>query len=365
MKKYLFALLLLAPYHAQSAVAPQSQLSQIEAKIKSITAQLLSDESEKDKLYKSLADTEKQIGRDLKELHDLKIKEQEKQRTIQSLTASIKELDKTLTIQQDALAKHLRARHKLGTIHPWQYLLNQDKAKQLSKLFVFYHYLFEADTALITDIKETTQKREAEKALQTEEKEKLLKVRRKVDKRQKNLVLMKAKQQKLIGGLEKQIKTKSDKLTVYRADRIRLQQLITKLNKRQATIQKLYPKEKLWLGSKSLSYPLRMKVKQTRAINQGIVFLAREGAPVLSVLPGKVVFSDWLKGYGLLLILDHGNGLMSLYAHNASLFVQTGMSVTQGQQIATVGHTGGLRENGLYFEVRKRGRAIPPREWMT
>jgi septal ring factor EnvC (AmiA/AmiB activator) len=94
-------------------------------------------------------------------------------------------------------------------------------------------------------------------------------------------------------------------------------------------------------------------------------FLAQEGAPVTAVLPGKVVFSDWLNGYGLLLIIDHGQGMMSLYAHNESLFKSKGTLVKPGEQIATVGHTGGIRENGLYFELRSRGKVIPPRQWLA
>ena len=100
-------------------------------------------------------------------------------------------------------------------------------------------------------------------------------------------------------------------------------------------------------------------------MNQGVVFFAQEGAPVTAVFPGKIVFSDWLKGYGLILILDHGQGFMTLYAHNQSLFKQKGDSVIQGEQIATVGHSGGLKQNGLYFEIRQRGKAIPPLRWLS
>ena len=100
-------------------------------------------------------------------------------------------------------------------------------------------------------------------------------------------------------------------------------------------------------------------------MNQGVTFFAKEGAPVLAVHSGKVVFSDWLNGYGLLLILDHGDGFMTLYANNEALFKQKGDSVTQGDQIATVGHSGGIKQNGLYFEVRQRGKAISPLAWMS
>ena len=99
-------------------------------------------------------------------------------------------------------------------------------------------------------------------------------------------------------------------------------------------------------------------------MNQGVTFFADEGTVVNSVYPGKVVFSDWLKGYGLLLIIDHGQGFMTLYAHNQSLFKRTGQMVKQSEPIASVGHTGGIRQNGLYFEIRVKGKAVPPMTWL-
>jgi murein hydrolase activator len=100
-------------------------------------------------------------------------------------------------------------------------------------------------------------------------------------------------------------------------------------------------------------------------MNQGITFFAAEGTPVYAVYSGKIVFSDWLNGYGLLLIIDHGQGFMTLYAHNQSLFKRKGSTVGTGEQIAAVGHSGGIKQNGLYFEVRKHGKTVSPREWLS
>ena len=173
---------------------------------------------------------------------------------------------------------------------------------------------------------------------------------------------MKTKQKQLINALEKTIQNKHERLGLFQNDRARLQALIQSLNRRPT--QKRF-KSKLNLSGKALATPLKKPAMKVKRLNQGVVFLAKEGTPVVAVLPGKVIFSDWLKGYGLLLIIDHGDGVMSLYAHNTTLFKTLGASIKQGEQIATVGHTGGLRENGLYFEIRRRGRAVPPREWMT
>jgi septal ring factor EnvC (AmiA/AmiB activator) len=95
------------------------------------------------------------------------------------------------------------------------------------------------------------------------------------------------------------------------------------------------------------------------------MLFAGEGDAVTAVLPGKIVFTDWLKGYGYLLIIDHGHGLMTLYAHNKTLLKHKGDIVTQGEKIASVGHSGTIKKNGLYFEVRRQGKATSPLAWLA
>ena len=114
-----------------------------------------------------------------------------------------------------------------------------------------------------------------------------------------------------------------------------------------------------------LPLPVHVNRKKIDKLNQGLMFFSKEGSSVDSIYAGKVVFSDWLKGYGLLIIIDHGSGYLSLYAHNQSLFKQKGEVVEQGEQIATVGHSGGIKQNGLYFEIRHRGKTISPQQWLS
>ena len=344
------------------AASTKSQLGQLEERMLNIKQQLTSDQNSRNKLYQKLAHTEKKISSDLHELHLLTPQIAQKKKDIEDITQKINILNQQLKQQEITLANHVRARHKLGVIRPWQWLLHQDTPRTLSRLFVFYHYLFQADQHIIEQVRETSTRLSKTQAALSEEQESLQALQDKITLRQKRLNLMKQKQQTLIQTLSQQIQTKHEQLKTFRRDKARLQSLVKKLSLRP---QKHTRTPALKLEGKRLKSPLEKAFKETKPLNQGMVFMANEGTPVLSVLPGKVVFSDWLKGYGLLLIIDHGDGVMSLYAHNASLFATLGTSVKQGEQIATVGHTGGLRENGLYFEVRRRGRAVPPREWMS
>ncbi len=95
----------------------------------------------------------------------------------------------------------------------------------------------------------------------------------------------------------------------------------------------------------------------------GVIIRATENTPVHAVYTGKVVFADWLRGFGLLVIINHGNGFMSLYARNHSLIAKVGDQVRQGESIATAGNTGGYTKSGLYFEIRENGVPVNPNAW--
>lgn len=97
----------------------------------------------------------------------------------------------------------------------------------------------------------------------------------------------------------------------------------------------------------------------------GWLIAADEGTAVNAVHPGRVVFSDYLRGHGLVLIIDHGDDYLSLYAHNQVLLKEPGDWVKQGERIALVGKSGGLEDSALYFEIRHNGRPQDPRNWLA
>ena len=98
---------------------------------------------------------------------------------------------------------------------------------------------------------------------------------------------------------------------------------------------------------------------------KGIFIRAGEGSEVHAIAPGKVIFSDWLRGFGNLIILDHGNQYMSIYGNNQTVLKQAGDEVSAGETIASAGNTGGNEQSGLYFEMRHQGRAFDPLSWIS
>ena len=101
----------------------------------------------------------------------------------------------------------------------------------------------------------------------------------------------------------------------------------------------------------------------TRSKWDGVLIQATEGHLVRAIHPGRVVFADWLRGSGLLVIVDHGDGYLSLYGHNQSLLTAAGDTIKAGQPVATVGNTGGQSQSALYFAIRKQGQATDPGQW--
>lgn len=120
-----------------------------------------------------------------------------------------------------------------------------------------------------------------------------------------------------------------------------------------------------------LYWPAKGKVKNLydhwRSVGkvkwQGNIIKAKEGAPVHTISNGRIAYSDWLRGYGLITIIDHGDGYMSLYGHNQTLLKEVGDWVENNEIIATVGSSGGLKSVGLYFEIRHNGKPSNPSRW--
>jgi septal ring factor EnvC (AmiA/AmiB activator) len=98
--------------------------------------------------------------------------------------------------------------------------------------------------------------------------------------------------------------------------------------------------------------------------SQGVLIAAPAGTAVQAVANGKVVFAEWMSGYGLLCIVDHGNGTMSLYANNDGLLRDAGSDVKRGDAVASVGNSGGQGQSALYFELRRNGQPVDPRAWL-
>lgn len=354
-----------ASLHANTKTTEtNNELNSISNKIGAIEHNLSTERAKKQALNQNLALTEKKLSQEILELHNIQQEIIKKKSLVESTQHQITALETTLKTQQATLANHVRARYLLGKNQPMMpWILNQKNPSKLNQQMTSYQYILKADLALIKTVKQTMLTLTESQAMLNEALSTLLPLENKARMRHKTLMQMKSEHEHLIVTMSKTITSKEQTLNTYRRDQERLQTILKHLS---SPPQKRIPTHTASINlTPNLTNPLQGKASRATPLNQGIIFFAKEGLSVHAVLPGQVVFSDWLKGYGLLMIIDHGNGFMSLYAHNEALFKTKHQAVKKGEQIATVGHTGGVRENGLYFELRRRGKAVPPRQWLS
>jgi len=344
-----------------SVIQTQNKLQQVGDKIHLLRRTLTSANDRRHALNKELAQTEKQIGNAIHKRRAIQNDVRNTQQKIDELQQRDDTLNKQLVINQQLLAAHIRARYQMGEYQPLKWVLDQDKPYELSRLLSYYQYLIKARQQLITQITTTRKQINGNKKTLSHELIINQQLQQQLNVEQEQLEQHKGYHSALIESLDNEIETQEQNLVDFEKDQYNLSQLLTALAQKSAALNTI-PFAQM---SKKLPEPVRMTQRKVQKMNQGVTFFAEEGSAVTSIYGGKVVFSDWLKGYGLLLIIDHGQEFMSLYAHNQSLFKHQGETVQQNEQIASVGHSGGLKQNGLYFELRLRGKAISPFDWLA
>lgn len=342
-------------------VNAENRLHALEVQMTQLKKRLHEAHDKQTLLHQEMAATEKQIGQGVKRIREIEQAIQKNTQQIKQLQHDTAQLKQTLLVQQNALAKQIRTRYQFGEYQPLKWLLNQESPSAINRLLTYYQYLIQSQQKTINEVKQTQKKLLLKTNALNQEVQQQQALQKKLSLHQQTLNQNQSYHAELIQSLNAEIQTKSEKLNQYEQDKSNLVNLLKSLSH---PIKK-QPHRPFSRMRHKLPLPIRTHSNHRQSINQGLLFFAPEGEAVTSVYPGRVVFSDWLRGYGLLLIIDHGEGYMTLYAHNQSLFKNKGEAVEGGEQIATIGHSGGLKKNGLYFEVRHKGKAMTPLEWLS
>ncbi len=288
---------------------------------------------------------------------------------IDKLDAGRMKYQEQLKIQKDDLAEQVRATYMLGKESYLKLLLDNRDPNQFSRIFVYYDYLQKRRLELIHEIELTLKHLHVNKQ-QIEKETKRFAV---LEQRQKeelhNLDARKKQRVYLLQQINRKINTQQQKLAKLVEDKKILEKIIARLRTEVSpdfamALNKLHRK---------LSWPTHGKIDDlysSRILHSqlkwgSVLIYAPLGQDVHAVSSGKVVFSDWLSGYGLLLIINHGHGYMSLYARNNSVYKHVGDIVQKGEVIASVGKTGGYKTPALYFAIRYNGKPVDPKLWCT
>ena len=343
-------------------VQAKDKLKRLDEQINQLKYTLSHAQNKRAILNHELANTEKKIGDCIQKInviqHDMTLKQQ----NILKLQQRMATLSHDLLKQQAFLAEHVRARYQLGEYRPMIIALNQNNLYKVSQLLTLYQYLVQSRQDVIATIIHMQKKLTIDQKALTQEVREQEDLQRQLRIQQENFEQSKRYHQHLIQSLNQDIQSQQRVLSDYEKNKVNLSRLLQTLVRESQRVVK--PAQAFMNMRHQLPLPVKVSRKAIQYTTQGVTFWGREGLRVQAVYPGRVVFSDWLKGYGLLLIIDHGEGFMTLYAHNQALFKQKGSQVVQGEQIATIGHSGGLKQSGLYFEVRQRGKVVSPRQWL-
>ncbi|MCP4270485.1 MAG: peptidoglycan DD-metalloendopeptidase family protein [Gammaproteobacteria bacterium] len=348
--------------------ATEKELITLQKKIKQLQQNQAKKRSSLTNEQKALKAIDVDIGQSRKNLENTRVKLRKSTSRLKGLEKQQKQLDKNKIAQQKGLKNQILAAHAGGKQEYLKLLFNQEDPGKVGRTLVYYEYLNKARMEKIQALNVTLEKlSQVEKDIRTEQ-QKLTSLENKQNEANKRLSNLKIKQQQSISQLNKSLKNNLKQLKEWQSNEEDLKSLLETL---KYTVETFIPEESLsglaGLRGK-LNWPVRGRVREkfgSKRGNQtmrwsGVIIAADEGEQINAIHHGRIVYSDYLRGFGLIIIIDHGDGYMSLYGHNEALFKQPGDWVEAGEQIATVGQSGGYPSSGLYFEIRLRSKALNP-----
>lgn len=403
-----FALILTLPVTATAAKKVEQSkeaLSDVQQRLEALKKELdNSQEAHKD-AADALKESERAISEANKKLYQITQQQQQNKKTLSQLEAQSLSVNGTLAEQQKLLSNQLYEQYIHGQQSYVQMILQSENPSEIARDVHYFSYVAKARAELINKMQGNLDRinklnNETAKALKEVAELKL----RQMEER-KVLENQKQAKSKVVKSLSQQIASQRGEIKKLARDEKRLSQLVERL----AKIIPAKPKRKLAKNNTAndrteparkrnevvanndavptyepggasfatlkgkLRLPVRGEVtnrfgasREDSGISwKGLFIKASEGAEVKSVASGQVVFADWLRGFGNLIIVDHGDGYMSLYGNNQAVLKQVGDNVKTGDVLASVGNSGGNETNGLYYELRRQSRPFDPLSWSS
>ena len=350
---------------------PEEQLQQVSVGIAQIEDWLREAASDRTALEQQLRDSNAAIASNRAAILDTEAQILALRQELQQLERQQSELEQALASQEDLVREALRASYSSGRDSYLKLLLTQEDPSRSARMLRYYSDFNRARLDGITAYRTTLQSLDntAARLLVTEQA--LQGSRQTLEQAQTALATETTRREELLAGLAEEMAARSTELDQLREDQQRLESLVQQI--RDVVINIPAPEDLAPFADARGRLPRPVDGEALNRFGQsysdgnlhrqGIVLGAAEGTPVRAVHPGRVVFADWLRGSGLLVVVDHGAGYMSLYANTGGLIKRNGDWVNRGEPLATAGRDGGSGQPGLYFEIRHNGQAQDPAQW--
>ncbi|MDR7193927.1 murein hydrolase activator EnvC family protein [Luteimonas terrae] len=389
---------------AQNSRETERRLERVRKELRDVAAERRRLEGQRGEAARELRAADEQVSTSARALRETRIKLAEEQLALEKLQARRVELESTVETRREELAALVRAAYTVGDEAALKLMLAQDRVADAGRLLTYHRYLQQQRSTRISELRAEMgeldgieaaiqDRRAALEAAQVEQRAQLAKVES--DRSQRA---------EAVKGLESRFSDRSAREKALGRDARSLERVLTQLREaarraeaeRRAAAAAAREREAReareataagrprpaprpptqvartsapqvgglgWPVSGSLLTAYGGKLPDGRS-STGILIGAPAGTAVKAVADGTVVFAEWMTGYGMLLIVDHGNGYMSLYAHNDGLLKSVGNTVRRGDTVSSVGSSGGQGRSGLYFELRQNGAPVNPTTWL-
>lgn len=356
----------------KGASSKEQELNRVRGRISELKGELDSARGQQADLNQELQELEQKVGRLARHLRVLGGSLSRQRARLVELQGQRHEQEAKLGVHREALARQIRAAYAMGRQEQIKILLNQQDPAIVSRVMVYYDYFNKARTERLTLIEGLLDRLREIEAEVAREEVRLEELQARELEQQAQFEQVRAKRRKVIASLNTKIQGKGQELAGLKKNERQLQTLMARLQEEQSApppVENVSHKPFRSLKGK-LPWPSKGRLaalfgteKRGGILWDGVLISAPEGREVRAVHHGRVAFADWLRGFGLLLIIDHGDGYMSLYGHNQSLFKEAGEWVEQGEPVALVGSSGGRLDAGVYFGIRRQGRPVNPKAW--
>lgn len=387
----LFASLFIASIYASNFSNPavaqtvqKKELNELRGQIEALQKRLEKTEESRTEAADALRKSERAISKANRRLFELNNDRKKFDKEKIRLQSEIADVQSRIDLQREALAKLIYREYLAGQPESIRLMLNGEDPNDTARQLHYLSYVSRARARLIGNLRASFDELSDLTQQVQDQRNRLRNLEKEESKEKKTLEKQKRARKKVLAKASDEITQQRKQISKLKRDEQRLTTLIKRLaeeakkRREQARLRnQALPDQSLNNSAfKKLKGRLRLPVigeltnrfgrpREDGGLSwKGLFIAAQEGDMVRSIAPGQVIYADWLRGFGNLMIIDHGAGYMSLYGNNEALLKQIGDQLSAGDKIASVGNSGGNPESGLYFELRHNGRPFDPLPWV-
>ena len=368
-----------------AAGAPKDELKELRGRIEALQKRLTESEESREEAADALKSSERAISETNRKLYKLADRRRATNSELSKLQSQAREVEADIAREQQTLGRLLYRQYVGGQSDALKLVLNREDPNEIARQLHYFGYVSRARADLLASLRENLSRLETLTGETRRKGTELRELQEEESRQKQRLQKEKAERQRVYAEVSGEIAKSRKQLSTLKRDEERLTRLMQRLAREAAArkkakrlANKALPEANSGSGVfRKLKGRLRLPVigeltnrfgsprKDSGLSWKGLFIAAKPGREVKAIARGRIVYADWLRGFGNLLILDHGDGYMSLYGNNEALLKQTGEEARAGDTIASVGTSGGNPESGLYFELRYQGKPFDPLPWVN